>query len=243
MDARVALALELIEAGAAAGLTLRAMGGVGVGLRAPGAASALQRTYADVDLAAPRRTRRDVEDAMSAAGLEPEREFNALNGGRRQIWWTADGGLHVDVFLGEFAMCHRLDLGPALEGPGPALPAADLLLMKLQVVELNLKDAQDAAALLSTHALGDGDGDGGISLARLRDVLAADWGFFTTASDNLERIPEVIAEHAPEVADVVGQRCAAIRDEIEGAAKTTAFRMRAKVGRRRRWYEVPEETV
>jgi hypothetical protein len=242
-DATVALALRLIEAGAAAGLPLRAMGGVGVGLRAPDAARPLRRSYADVDLAAPRRARRDVEDAMTAAGLEPERELNALNGGRRQIWWTRDGTLHVDVFLGEFAMCHRLDLGPALSGPGPAVPAADLLLMKLQVVELNLKDAQDAAALLSTHALGEDPGDRTISLARLRDVLAADWGFFTTASDNLERIPGVIAEHAPDVAAVVERHCAAIRDEIERAPKGGAFRMRAKVGRRRRWYEVPEETV
>jgi hypothetical protein len=243
MEAPVALALELIDVGAGAGLALRAMGGVGVALRAPDADPALRRSYADADLAAPRRARRHVEDTMAAAGLQPEREFNALHGGRRQIWWTADGALHVDVFLGEFAMCHRLDLAPALTGPGPAVPAADLLLMKLQVVELNLKDAQDAAALLSTHELSEDSAERTISLARLRAVLAADWGFFTTASDNLERIPGVIAEHAPGIAQLVGQRCAAIRDEIERTSKSPSFRMRAKVGRRRRWYEVPEETV
>ena len=238
-DQLIALALRLIEAGEASGLPLRAMGGAGVGLRAPDADPALRRDYGDVDLAAPKRARREVEDLMTAEGLEPEREFNALHGGGRQIWWMPDGSTHVDVFLGEFRMCHRLDLDPALARPGPALPAADLLLTKLQVVELNRKDVQDAAALLSTHPVA----DGGLSLDRLRDVLAADWGFYTTASDNLERLPEEAAALAPAVAPAVAAACGAIREELERAPKGTAFRMRARVGRRKRWYELPEETV
>jgi hypothetical protein len=242
-DQLIALARRLIEAGEAAGVRLRAMGGVGVGMRAPEADPALQRAYADVDLAAPRGVRRDVEDVMTGAGLAPEREFNALHGSRRQIWWTPDGALHVDVFLGEFAMCHRLDLAPGLETDAPALPAADLLLTKLQVVDLNLKDAQDAAALLTTHELAEDDGDGAVSLARLRSVLVPDWGFYTTASDNLERIPDALAEHAPAVVPRLTERCQAIRETLERAPKSAAFRMRARVGRRKRWYDVPEETL
>jgi hypothetical protein len=236
----IELARRLIGA---AEVSLRAMGGVGVALRAPDADPALHRAYADVDLAAPRRARRDVEDAMAAAGLRPEREFNALNGGRRQIWWTEDGGAHVDVFIGEFAMCHRLDLDAALDTPGPALRGADLLLTKLQVVELNLKDAQDAAALLTTHELGDDDGERRISLRRLREVLADDWGFYTTATDNLHRIPEVIGARAPGVAHRLAETCRAIADELDAAPKSRAFKLRAKVGRRKRWYDVPEESL
>jgi hypothetical protein len=239
----LALARRLIEGAARTGLGLRAMGGIGIAMRTAGADPALQREYADIDLAAPRRARRDVEDAMRGAGLEPEREFNAIQGGRRQIWWTADGGLHVDVFLGEFAMCHRLDLEPGLTARGAALPATDLLLTKLQVVELNLKDAKDAAALLTTHAVSETDGEDTISLPRLRDVLAGDWGFYTTASDNLARIPEAVSQHVPGVAGAVAGVCETLAAELERAPKPAAFRIRAKVGRRRRWYDIPEETV
>jgi hypothetical protein len=244
-DELIALAQHLIALAGAAGVRLRAMGGVGVGMRAPHADPALQRSYADVDLAAPRKARRELEDALTGAGLTPEREFNALHGSRRQIWWTADGTLHVDVFLGEFAMCHRLDLEPGLAGSGPALAAADLLLTKLQVVELNLKDAQDAAALLTTHELAGEEREEAISLPRLRDVLAADWGFYTTVTDNLERIPDVIGAHAPAVADAgaLGARCGEIVADLDAAEKSRAFRMRAKLGRRKRWYDVPEETL
>jgi len=243
-DELIALARTLIEAGESSGLTLRAMGGVGVWLRTSGVAdTALEREIADVDLAAPRRARRSIEDTFAAAGLQPERELNALNGDRRQVWWTPDGSAHVDVFVGEFAMCHRIDLDPGLATGDPALGAAELLLTKLQVVELNLKDALDAAALLTTHSLTGDDGERALSLPRLRDVLAADWGFYTTASDNLVRLPDIVRSHAPVVADALAERCQALLAALEAAPKGRAFRLRAKVGRRKRWYEVPEESL
>jgi hypothetical protein len=239
--ALIALAEQLREA--AGTVPLLVLGGVAIALRAPDAAAPLRRASEDLDVAAPRRARREIEDAFGAAGLEGEREFNALQGSRRQIWWTPDRATHVDVFLGEFAMCHTLDLDGRLDVPHAALPAADLLLMKLQVVHLNLKDVQDLAALLTTHALGEGDGEGVIDRGRLHDVLGADWGFYTTAGDNLERLGDLVAEHAPEAEPRVREQSAALREELEAAPKTRAFRMRAKVGRRRRWYELPEESL
>jgi hypothetical protein len=41
----------------------------------------------------------------------------------------------------------------------------------------------------------------------------------------------------------VRAQSAALHEEIEAASKTRGFRMRAKVGRRRRWYELPEESL
>jgi hypothetical protein len=162
-DALLSLTRELISLGQSHGAPMRAMGGLGVALRATDANPILQRDFADIDVAAGKRNRRQVTDTMQLAGLEAEPEFNALQGARRQIWWTPDRGTHVDVFLGEFAMCHRLDLDGRLETDHPALPSADLLLMKLQVVELNRKDVTDAAALLSTHRLDDDDGEGSLT--------------------------------------------------------------------------------
>ena len=142
-DALIALTQRLIAAAErrpAARARRRRRGAARAGRRA----GAPPLDSEDLDLAAPRRARREVEDAFAAAGLVAEREFNALQGSRRQIWWTPDRATHVDVFLGEFAMCHRLDLDARLGVAHTALPAADLLLMKLQVVHLNLKDVQDA---------------------------------------------------------------------------------------------------
>jgi hypothetical protein len=242
-DALLSLTSELIRLGQSNGAPMRAMGGLGIALRATDAKPVLQREFADIDVAVGKRSRRQVTDIMQGAGLEAEPEFNALQGSRRQIWWTPDRATHVDVFLGEFAMCHRLDLDGRLATDHPALPAADLLLMKLQVVELNRKDVTDAAALLSTHRLDDHEGEGSISWHRIVDVLSSDWGFYTTATDNLDKIPALVAEIDPELGPDVAAAAAEIRDEAERAPKSRSFKLRARVGRRKRWYDIPDESI
>jgi hypothetical protein len=242
-DGLLALAGRLIESAAARGAPVRALGGVGIALRTPDAHPALWRDFADVDLAGSKRARRQVTETMEEAGLAGESHFNALQGARRQIWWTAGQTTHVDVFLGEFSMCHTLSLDERLEVDHPALPAADLLLMKLQVVELNHKDVTDAAALLCTHDLGGGDEPGSINRDRIVDVLSNDWGFYTTATDNLERLPSLVAELDGALGERVAEAAGQIRREIDEAPKSRGFKLRGKVGRRKRWYEIPEESI
>jgi hypothetical protein len=242
-DALLDLTRELVGLADARGTRLRALGGLGIALRAMDAHDLLRRDYGDVDVAVPKKARREIDDVMKAAGLEGEPEFNALQGARRQIWWTPDRSTHVDVFLGEFRMCHRLDLDGRLDVDHPALPAADLLLTKLQVVELNRKDVTDAAALLTTHALDESDDAGWINRARIVDVLSADWGFYTTATDNLERLPGLVSDIDPELGCQVAVPAEELRQAVTGAPKSRAFNLRAKVGRRKRWYELPDESI
>ena len=145
-----------------------------------------------MDLVAPGNARKPVMAAMTDAGMVPEERFNARQGHRRQIWWTPDGASHVDIFLGRFEMCHRLDLDGRLGVDHPALPAADLLLTKLQIVELTQKDVTDTAMLLRTHTLSDHDEPGQLNVDRLTQVLSDDWCWYTTVTDNLEELPAVI---------------------------------------------------
>ena len=128
-------------------------------------------------------------------------------------------------------MCHSLDLDGRLPADHPALAAADLLLMKLQVVELNHKDVTDAAALLSTHRLGDDDAAGSINRRRIVEVLAGDWGFYTTATDNLERLPDLVAALDAELG-AHGRRMRPRRSgrTVDAAPKSRAFKLRARVG-------------
>ena len=227
----------------AEGATARALGGIGILLRTPGVPDELRRPIGDLDVAVARESRRPIESALTAAGLHPERELNALQGERRQLWWTEDRRTHVDVFLGEFSMCHTIDLEGRLLPGHVALPAADLLLTKLQIVELNMKDALDAAALLVSHRLGEDDADGTISRARLVQVLAQDWGFYTTATDNLARLPALVRPVDEQIADAVEATAREIAAALDDAPKSRGFRLRARVGRRVQWYELPDEGV
>jgi len=235
---------RLVEEAAAQGVAVRLLGGVAIWLRASEQArAALGRTYPDLDLAARKKESRLLRELLEGEGYLPERVFNATHGARRLLYHAPDRSFHVDVFLDEFAMSHTLDLGARLEVETPELPAADLLLTKLQVAEVNRKDLSDAAMLLFDHAPADADGRGLLNAAYVASVCAADWGLNTTFADNLERLRELLPELLPQegLRTTVEARAAELERRLEAEPKTRAWRLRAKIGRRKRWYETPEE--
>src|SRR5690242_16059024 len=140
-DDIVAEAERLVGLAASAGLTTRLLGGVAVRVRCPSAQQPpFARSYGDLDLAAPRKDGRGLRGVLEAAGYTADRHFNALHGDRRLIYVETAHNRHIDIFLGAFRMCHVLELEDRLALDAQTLTPADLLLTKLQVVQLNAKD-------------------------------------------------------------------------------------------------------
>jgi hypothetical protein len=214
----------------------RAVGGLAVHLRCPSAGRPpLARDYKDLDLAAAHSAVRPLTQALEELGYEADREFNALHGRERLLFWDAVNGRQLDVFVNRMVLCHTLELSDRVALEPRTLPLADLLLAKLQVVELNERDLKDATALLADHALG----PDGVDPERVTEVLAADWGWWRTATETLERV----AAYAGDLDGfgAVSERVEALGERIEAAPKSRRWRMRAKIGERKRWYELPEE--
>ena len=244
----VAETRRILAAADAASLPLRAVGGVAIAMVAPTIAQ-LQptRSYHDIDLAAVARSGTPVVSRfMTGLGYEAARGFNALNGAERLLFHDP-GGRRVDVFIDTLRMCHVLRFAARLELRASTLPAADLVLSKLQIVELTERDTQDLQALFADLALTDSDSDG-IGRARIRQVCGADWGWWRTVDDNLRRLSEAwevrLAKAEPESAPALGravERANDLRRELAACPKTVGWRIRAKVGARVRWYESPEE--
>jgi len=216
-------------------------GGVAVALCSPTALHpALARDYSDVDLFGRRRESGAIKELVESVGYEGDRRFNAVHGDRRLLFWEPDTGRQVDVFLDVAQLCHEIDLRRRLEGPGPTLSPADLLLMKLQVYETNRKDMEDMTALLADHALGAAAEE--IDIAYLEGLVGDDWGLWRTTSTVAERLEGFVAglegfEPAPLVLARVGE----LRERFEAAPKTRRWRMRARIGDHKRWYVLPEE--
>jgi hypothetical protein len=237
-QAIVAEGRRLVEEAAARDLTMRLLGGAAIWLRATKPSrTRFGRDYPDLDLAAHRRQSRQLRDFLESERYEPERTFNATHGATRLYYHAPDRSYHLDVFLDTFAMSHELDLGSRLELETPTLPAAELLLTKLQVAEVNRKDLTDAFLLLLDHELGDEDGPARLNAARVAAVCAADWGLFTTFNENLGKLRE--QPQAAEIADKIGE----LERRLEEEPKTRTWKLRARIGRRVRWYEVPEEVT
>jgi hypothetical protein len=231
--------LDLVEAAGAAGVSLRLLGGVGVAVHCERADPALRRSFSDIDVVSEPRRQADVEHLFRSLGYEPRDSFNTVNGASRLLFDDVGRARHVDVFVGDFAMCHRVPLAGRLEADRRTVPLAELLLTKLQVVEINTKDLQDVTALVAEHGVGESD-DEAFNAERLSTLLAADWGLYTTVARNLDRL-DAFAADIPGVATDVRAATAALRALMEAAPKTRAWKLRARVGTRVRWYELPEE--
>ena len=224
-ERRVAEATAVVEEAAGRGALARVLGGVGVVIHCGSA----HRDPEDIDLAVARRDVRALTGLLAERGYEASARFNAMHGDSRNVFHGPEGKL--DVFVGEFTMCHRLDLEPRLALDSPTLTVADLVLTKLQIVELTEKDSADLRALLETHGLGSEPGDA-IDASHIAAVLADDWGYWRTATGTLERV----AAAWPALREKIGE----LRARIDAEPKTRRFKMRARIGERRRWYELPE---
>jgi hypothetical protein len=121
------------------------------------------------------------------------------------------------------------------------LPPADLLLMKLQVVETNDKDFRDMAALLVDLPLADDDDDA-IDVAYLSGLAGRDWGLWRTITMVARRLDSHAATLGDErIAHAVGEKVAILLERLESAPKTRGWRLRARLGDRVRWYELPDD--
>jgi hypothetical protein len=235
-------ALELAEGAAKAGLGLKLLGGLAVRVLCPDFPPRLRRDQ-DIDFACVSKERKKVAEYMAASGCEPDRRFNNLNGDR-QMYFTAPSGRPIDVMVDRLTMCHTLDLRPAFGRLPLTVDAMDVLLSKLQIVELNEKDARDIVHLLAGLPLGE-DEHGALDMGRFRGLLGADWGWWRTVTRNLEKLPSLIAEKPglvpPDPAHNPLDQARRLLAAAESAPKSIKWRLRANVGERVRWYELPEE--
>ncbi len=235
-------ARRVIAATDAADVHARVIGGVAVALHdhIPLPPS-LIRPYADIDLVVQAGHEPGLARTLADLGYEADRKFNALYGYRRMLFWDRTQDRQLDVFVGRFAMCHTLELNGRLRA-GTTLSPADLLLTKLQIVELNPKDVVDALALVASHEVADEASGDVIGRDRIAAITAADWGWHTTVSDSLARIRERLAVAGP-LAGICAIRLDALVEAMDDAPKALRWRARARMGRRMPWYELPEEHV
>jgi hypothetical protein len=225
------------------GVPIRLLGGVAIELRAPGElAPAFRRRYADLDFVAAKKSGGAASALFRSEGYEPHVAFNALHGGDRLLFFDDEHDRQVDVFVGAFSMCHRIPLDGRIEVDPVSIPLAELLLTKLQVVQLNEKDVRDSLALLHDHPIGDQDGES-VNGARVAQLCAADWGLWRTITQNLIACRGFADTYDVPDRPTLDLRLDTLLERIDAEPKSRAWKMRSKIGDRKRWYDLPEEVA
>jgi len=236
-------AMSLVQGASQAGYQLKILGGLGVRVLCPDFPPRL-RAGQDIDLACQGKGRRKVAEYLESAGCEGDKRFNNLNGDR-QMYFTAPSGRPIDVMVDRLTMCHTLDFRSSFSVPSPTLDPADLLLSKLQIFQLNAKDAHDIFHLLSGLRVGRDAARPAIDPDRFGSVLASDWGWWRTVTGNLAKLPDLLSAQ-PSLAppyprfDALTQ-AKQLQEVADSVPKSLKWKTRARVGDRVRWYELPEE--
>ena len=240
-------AMTLVRSASEAGHQLKILGGLGVRVLCPDFPPR-QRAGQDIDLACLGKSRRQVANHLEQAGCTPDKRFNNLNGDR-QMYFMAPSGRPIDVMVERLSMCHTLDFRPsfgsAFGSASPTLDPADLLLSKLQIFELNAKDAHDIVHLLSGVRVGSDGSRPFIDPDRFGSVISGDWGWWRTVTGSLAKLPGLHSEQPglapPDPKYDPLTQAKQLLEIAETVPKGLKWKTRARVGDRVRWYELPEE--
>lgn len=236
-------AIRLTDAARDANVPLRVMGGVAVAIHSEGQLPpSLVRNYGDIDLVTVDKGAPEAIQFLKEMGYVSHERFNALNARRRLIVYDLGNERQVDVFVGEFAMCHRIPIANRLELDHRTIPLAELLVTKMQIVQLNRKDLVDMFGILTTHDVGDSDAEM-VNAGWIARLLAKDWGLWRTSKNTVDAMHAIIPTIGLPPSDqaIVEDRLRRLWERVERQPKSIRWRSRARVGERVRWYEDPEE--
>lgn len=237
----------------AGGVPLRVMGGLAIYLRISEKGDYYknlwvklgrlgERVFTDIDLASYKKFSEKVTKILTGMGYKLWQPSLWKFEGARLIFYNGRVPM-VEIFFDKLKMNHEIPFTGRLELEKYTLPLADLLMTKLQIVKINEKDLKDSAILLRTYDVGTTDNDT-INGEYIAKTLADDWGFYYTFTTNLNKLSTYIENLEPLNQDdvkVIKERIDKLLQMIESEPKSMKWKLRAKIGTKKMWYEEVED--
>lgn len=237
---------RIIKASNESGIILRVIGSLAFQMHCPKFGylqAAMGRAYTDIDFAAYHKQTKEIQVLMAGLGYTENREVFIVSEGERAIFDRAEIGIHVDIFYEKLAFCHVIYWNNRLEVDNPSIPLAEMLLEKMQIVQINEKDIIDTIMLLLEHPLGDKDNET-INIKYISGLCSNDWGLWRTTTMNLEKVRQLAQSYkqlTDEQKETVDMQVKTALGRIEKEPKSLAWRLRARVGDRVKWYRDVDE--
>ena len=235
-------ACRVVDLGKEKGIALRVMGATAFRIHCPKYAdlhSKLGRELSDLDFAAIGKQKEDVFGVIREAGYQMDRKLEfVMKMYDRFKFQSVNNGWILDVFFDKLEMCHTIDFAKRLQLDYPTLNLSDLLLEKLQIVQLTDKDVKDSSILLLEHEVGQGEPES-IDCDYIARLFADDWGFYYTGTTNLRKVHEALTA-IPQLKEsdksTISNRIDRLLTAVEERSKSMGWKMRAKIGPSKKWY-------
>lgn len=246
-SAFVSEALRIVENAERQGIKIRIMGAVAIRLHASRMleqSQTLKRDITDIDFVGYSKQKDEIENLVTQSGYDEVKAMitPGLLLNRLIFVSKKDPGKHIDIFLDQLQMCHTIDFRDRLDLDYPTIALAYLVLQKMQIVKINEKDIKDTLAILLEHEVGR-DGKETVDADLISKILSDDWGFYYTVTTNLNKIRGFMETYNVAEADrtLINKRLDALIAAIEDQPKGMKWKMRARIGTKKKWYNEVEE--
>jgi len=262
---------EIVDKAKEESITLRILGGLSIAIHCQehrefakrlgriGTGVIEGQEYSDIDFVSYRNQREKIKEFFDEIGYAKRRATLSTAASERQIYYHPKGWFYVDVFFDKLLVAnHPIDFKVRLELDYPTIPVTDMLLEKIQIWEaFSVKDLKDCLLLLKAHNVKEKSEKESIDASYIAKLLAQDWGFWYTATTNLKRLKKFTididklsleAEIDPKKIEKndreeIAGKIEALLERIDKEPKGFSWKMRAKVGTKKKWYnpvELPE---
>lgn len=201
------------------------------------------RYLTDIDFIAYSGDIARVSEMFEHMGWDENMSVLQMFGDKRRIFYHPSNGIHSDVFIDKLRFCHDIDFRGRLDIDTKTISLIDLLLEKLQIVEINKKDLVDTMMLLRQYEVSAlGAGNDTIDGKYLSAICARDWGWYRTATMNLQKVADFSSEYLNKENSMdVKDKCHKLVKLIEEHPKSLKWKMRSKIGDSMKWYREVEE--
>jgi hypothetical protein len=197
-----------------------------------------ERYFTDIDFAAYGKHQGKMKGFMESIGYECDLQTMALSGKTRHIYYAGPVPM-IDVFFDKLDYCHEVSYKDRLELDEYCVTLSDILLQKLQIVEINDKDLKDIEYLFVTCEIGDEDRHM-INQNFIAKRFADDWGFWYTATQlNLPKVKthcDTVEALTPEMRERIKAQADKMIARVDAEPKTRGWTKRAKKGTKKIWY-------
>lgn len=235
-------AFALIDAADKRGIKMRLLGSIAIRVHCPNNVYLLdqmKRVLTDIDFMAYKSQRDSIRRLLEEMGYVMDANMAMIAEGGRYFFQHRETGLGIDVFMDKLDYCHPISFKNRLELDKPTIDLADLVLEKLQIVEINEKDLKDMYVLLLEHDFGKSSQEE-IDLDYIARLLSDDWGFYYTVTTNLEKL-KTFLPHFEALDQTKRDRLVGaidyMKSQIEASPKSFGWKMRARVGTKKKWYK------
>jgi hypothetical protein len=239
---------NIVDEGNKRGVLLRLLGSVAFSIHCPVYSNFQEkahRNFTDLDFAAYYSHSKQIRNILETMGFEEDRETAVVYARSRLIYNHTNTSLHVDVFFDKLDFCHPIPWTGRLEVDNPTIPLAELLLEKMQIVQLNEKDVVDTIMLVREHTIGNSDQEI-INAELISNMCGKDWGLWRTITMNLKKVDENLNGYhwlTSEDREVVHSRIIEVQRMINAAPKSLKWTMRNKIGDKVKWYNDSGEAI